>query len=88
MTVDWAAVGVLVTIVSIALVEIAQQKKTSEAWGELSATLKNLKEYFEKEQANNKENYKEVCGRLDEHDDMLNDHELQIALLKNKGEIK
>lgn len=86
MIVDWAAVGVLVTIVGIALVEIAQQKKTSEAWGELSATLKNLKEYFEKEQANNKENYKEVCGKLSEHDNAIQEHDIQIALLKSKGE--
>jgi len=83
---DWTAVGVVVAIISAILVEIAQQKKTSEAWGELSATLREFKAYFEKEQENNKENYKEICGRLKEHDDALAEHDTQIELLKSKGE--
>lgn len=85
---DWTAAGVVVAIISVVLIEIAQQKKTSEAWGELSATLRELKAYFEKEQEQNKENYKELCGKLSEHENAIQEHDIQIALLKNRGEIR
>ena len=86
MLFDWTAGGVIVAIVSVVLIEIFQQKKTSEAWGELSATLREFKAYFEKEQERNKENYKELCGKLSDHEKAIQEHDTKIALLENKGE--
>lgn len=77
--------GVGVSIVSVFIALLIQQRKTATAWGELTATLRDLKQYFEVEQQVSKERYKEVCGRLDEHDDTLAEHQTAIEILKVKG---
>jgi len=81
MRIDWSVIAVLVSIISLILIEVAQQKKTSEAWGDLSATLRDFKEFVAKEQATTAKNYEKLSTRVSKHDEILLKHEVDIALL-------
>ena len=78
-------ISVSISIISIFIALLIQQRKTAIAWGELTATLKDLKQYFECEQDVNKERYKEISGRLNEHEEILAKHKTEIEILKVKG---
>jgi len=85
--ITWEMAVGIVTIVSVVLIEVRQSKKTSEAWGDLSATLRDLKAYFEKEQENSKENFKDLRNQLKDHSDEISNHETRITVLEEKENI-
>ena len=79
-------ISVSISIISVFIALLIQQRKMAIAWGELTATLKDLKQYFDAEKALSLKRYTEICARVDKHDDILANHKTEIEILKVKGE--
>ena len=79
---EWEVVGVIIALVGLVGIFAKVAFNISSTLTKLTTTLENLQQCLIDLEASKKETHKRIFGRLDEHEEKLNDHECRIKLLE------
>ena len=81
---EWGVVGVVVTLVGLIGVFVKLTYSLSSILQKLSSAVDQLGKTVDKMDNSNAKTHQRIFTQLVEHDDMLQEHDLKLALLEKK----